>query len=198
MITMRVLCVTFLFILSSPFMDVSLRGMQDDGPGTGTLEVFVLHAKGKELPDAHVFINNTYKGKTDAEGKLIIEGLYPQKYTIQVEAEGYPSKEKTVAVEQGKITVVVFEMGTAFVDIHFFETGFGIGVFVLLLIGITIPSYFALKYLFMKKKRRPVRHTVKQVSLCPLCNTKIKTDWTVCPQCGATLTGAPDDKTQIY
>lgn len=194
MTPMRVLCIMFLF-LSVPLMENPSRGMQN-GSKTGTLEVFVLHSKGKELPDAHVFINDTYKGKTDAEGKLIVEGLHPQRYTILVKAEEYLSKEKTVTVEQGKITVAVFEMGYTLVDTPFFETGFGIGIFVLVLIGIAIPSFFALN-LFMKKKR-PVRRPQKQVSLCPLCNTKIKNGWTVCPQCGAALTGTPDDKTQIY
>lgn len=207
----RVLCIVFLFIFSGyhsfaveiPSLRDYLQDNDESGQHSGTLEVFVLASKGKELPDAHVFINNTYKGKTDSEGKLIIKGLLAQEYIIRVEAEGYPSKEKTVTVEQGTTTVVVFEMGTMFVDLNFFETGFGIGVLVLVLVGIPILFYFTLKFFIAlkKKKSRTVKgRTLKKppVSYCLLCKTEIQEDWTVCPHCGATLTGTLDDKTQVY
>ncbi len=198
-----VLCMVFLFMVSSHFYveKASLGCCMQEPVHTGDLEVFVLHAKGKEMPDAHVFIDNIYRGKTDTDGKLIIKGLYPQKYTIRVEAEGYPSKEKIVNVEQGTTTVVVFEMGTTFIDIHFYETAFGLGVFILILVLVGILVYFVLKMYIKLKKSRTVRgRTLKkpQVSYCPLCKSKIQDDWTVCPHCGATLTGTLDDKTHVY
>lgn len=207
----KAVCIVFLFIFSGyhsfvveiPSLRDCLQDNDESGQHSGMLEVFVLASKGKELPDAHVFINNTYKGKTDSEGKLIIKGLPAQEYTIRVEAEGYSSKEKTVTVEQGTTTVVVFEMGTTFVDLDFFETAFGIGVLILVLVGIPILFYFTLKlFITLKKKKgRTVKNRILKkppVSYCPLCNAKIQEDWTVCPHCGATLTGAPDDKTQVY
>ena len=50
------------------------------------------------------------------------------------------------------------------------------------------------------KLRKPRKPKARPPALvCPLCQTEIQEDWSVCPHCGADLEGlGPHDKTRIY
>ena len=158
----------------------------------GTLEVFVISSRGKEVERARVFIDDVYTGETDAGGRLIIGDLLMNTYTVRVESEQLEPAEKSIDVEKNVTTITVFEMGTS----SLYNT-FAV-VFVIVLISFAGSMLVVLTATPRLRRRRKQKARPPGL-VCPLCQTEIQEDWSVCPHCGADLEGlGPQDKTRIY
>ena len=66
---------------------------------------------GEALEGVHVKITpgNTERW-TDKSGKFIIEGLYPQKYTLQFDKHGYQTNRKNVILTTGEAAELVIPL----------------------------------------------------------------------------------------
>ncbi len=108
---------------------------------TGNLEIFVT-SKGKQLR-TKVYVNGSYKGVTDSQGRLTISGLEAdEEYSIRVEKEGYHLEEKTVTVVKETTTRVEIEM----------EKEFEIGT--VLLIGLPVCGLILVFFIFKFRKSK--------------------------------------------
>ncbi|MBU7027060.1 MAG: carboxypeptidase regulatory-like domain-containing protein [Theionarchaea archaeon] len=166
--------------------------------GKGYIEVFVIDSTGKGLKDARIFIDDEYKGMTDAEGKLTIS-TNTGTHKVRVEAEGYPSEEESVNVELDMTTMIMIEMNPESVTENILSD-----VVQVLVICISLIFFLGtILYVILKVKERsrlprppPIRLT--QRSFCPFCRAKVQANWIVCPYCGANLEEKRKDETQIY
>lgn len=169
-----------------------------DESGRGYIEVFVIDSTGKGLKDARIFIDDEYKGMTDAEGKLTIS-TNTGTHKVRVEAEGYPSEGESVNVELDTTTMVMVEMNPESVTENILSDVARVIVICISLIFFLGTILYVIRK--VKKKSRlprtpPIRLT--QRSFCPSCRAKVQKNWIVCPYCGANLREKRKDETQIY
>ena len=166
--------------------------------GRGYIEVFVIDPTGKGLKDARIFIDDEYKGKTDAEGKLTIS-VDMGTHKVRVEAEGYPLEEESVNVELNLTTMIMVEMNPESVTENILSDVARVIVICISLIFFLGTILYVIRK--VKEKSRfprtpPIRLT--QRSFCPSCRAKVQKNWIVCPYCGANLKEKQKDETQIY
>ncbi len=73
---------------------------------TGTIEVYVRDDSMNDLPGASVYLDGTYKGKTDNNGYLRIYDVPEGSYTVSAGKSGYEDDDKDVRVRAGETETV--------------------------------------------------------------------------------------------
>ncbi len=93
----------FLFFVLTPLAICYSLGYRIDIKNRKIVKTGGIYLKAKP-PGAKVFLNKKYKGKTSPIfGTIFIKNLFPQKYEIRVEKEGYFAWEKKLKVKEEKV-----------------------------------------------------------------------------------------------
>ncbi|KYK38082.1 MAG: PEGA domain-containing protein [Theionarchaea archaeon] len=189
-------------------------------PCTGDL-VITASSEGKGVKAA-VYINSSYVGETDLEGRLTIFDLEADEdYIVQVEKEGYILQEQKVAVEKDTAIEAAFEMEKESKG----KGGILIGLAILAL-AILTGGILKIKHKPQKAPKQPkvppkkverkeVEREIEErkeefgkgkeelektklkaakKAMCPFCKNEIEEDWVSCPYCGTRV----KDDTQVY
>ena len=73
---------------------------------TGDIKVIVKDQDENRIEDANVYLDGSYKGKTNPDGEYTISGLSPGNYTVKASKSGYEEDSESVYVEAGETDTV--------------------------------------------------------------------------------------------
>jgi len=73
---------------------------------TGDIKVIVKDQDENRIEDANVYLDGSYKGKTNPDGEYTISGLSPGNYTVKASKSGYEEDSESVHVEAGETDTV--------------------------------------------------------------------------------------------
>lgn len=92
------------FFVTIPILILNIQGYRFDFEKMKLVETGGISIKAS-APEVSVFIDGRYKNKTSSFTKdLLIQNLAPDEYKIRVEKTGYRAWEKTLGVEEKKVT----------------------------------------------------------------------------------------------
>ncbi|MDD5696732.1 MAG: PEGA domain-containing protein [Candidatus Pacebacteria bacterium] len=92
------------FLALAPVLILNVQGYRFDFEKMRLVETGGLSIK-TSIPEAGVSVNGQYKNKTSSFTRdLLIQNLAPGEYEIRVEKDGYHAWEKTLGVEEKKVT----------------------------------------------------------------------------------------------
>lgn len=92
------------FLIVAPLLILNIQGYRLDFKKMKLVETGGLSIK-TSIPEASIFINDQYKNKTSTFSRdLLIQNLTPGEYKIRVEKANYQTWEKTLNIEEKKVT----------------------------------------------------------------------------------------------
>ncbi len=92
------------FLIVAPLLILNIQGYRLDFKKMKLVETGGLSIK-TSIPEVSVFINDQYKNKTSAFSRdLLVQNLTPGEYKIRIEKTGYQAWEKTLNIEEKKVT----------------------------------------------------------------------------------------------
>jgi len=92
------------FFAVAPILILNVQGYRFDFEKMKLVETGGLSIKAS-APEADVFVDGQYKNRTSSFTKdLLVQNLAPDEYKIRVEKDGYHAWEKTLGVEEKKVT----------------------------------------------------------------------------------------------
>jgi hypothetical protein len=77
---------------------------------TGSVKAYVKDNSGNKLSGASVYLDNSYKGKTNSSGYLYIDDVPEGYYTVRASKSGYEDDSEQVYVENGKTKTIYLNL----------------------------------------------------------------------------------------
>ena len=118
-----------------------------------SIKVIVKDDSGSKLKDASVYLDGSYKGKTNSSGEYTISDLSPGSYTIKMEKENYETYTETIELTPGESKNISVTLSKSFLYYLPYISG-TIVIFILLVI--------ILLYEVKKRSKKKVTEKVKK------------------------------------
>jgi hypothetical protein len=91
----------------STYLNVTMSCREEEG----TIKVYVKDDSGKKLKDAKIYLDGSYKGKTNSSGEYTIRDVEPGSHTVKATKSGYEDDSERVYVDAGETETVYLTLG---------------------------------------------------------------------------------------